>query len=213
MVVPGIVDMTDPAVSAALDDAVGHDVLVVLAGTRPGASMAKARPGVLRVGAVAANDRMIERYAPGGVDVLAPGDRVMSLTANGQGRIEATGTDLAVAFVAGLAALARSAFPEITAAGAASQIERAADGGGEGAPDPVRGWGIINPARSVSTLFEPVSPAAGSSSGGQSGAARVALLFGGAVLVLAVGSWLFWRSGGRRAGRLPESDRGGAHSA
>jgi membrane-anchored mycosin MYCP len=213
MVVPGMVDLTDPAVNAALDDAVGHDVLVVLAGTRPGASRAKARPGVLRVGAVAADDRMIERYATGGVDVLAPGDRVASLTADGRGRIEGSGTDLAVAFVAGVAALVRAAFPEITAAAAASQIERAAEGGREAAPDPVRGWGIINPARSVSAQFEPVSPAGGDDSSGSSGAGRAALLIGGAVLVLLVGAWLFWCSGGRQVGRVPESDRRGTRPA
>ncbi len=83
--------------------------------------------GVVRVGAVAADDRLAGEYVPGAVDVLAPGVNV--LTTGEGGEIEATGTDFAVPFVAGLAALIRAAEPELSPAAVAQRVMNSADGG------------------------------------------------------------------------------------
>ncbi|WP_213453677.1 S8 family serine peptidase [Rhizomonospora bruguierae] len=190
--VPGVVDVSDPAVSAAIDQAVNADVVVVVAAPPPGGRGAGApRRGLLRVGAVAADDRLFERYAPGGVDVLAPGQRILTLDADGRGHIEATTPDLSVAFVAGLVALVRSAQPELTAAEAAQHIERTADARAE-VPDGVRGWGVINPAASLT------------SSGGSTvlperrrGALPVVLVAGAAIGLGGAG-WLLARARRRR---------------
>ncbi len=81
----------------------------------------------MRVGAVAADDRLAGEYVPGAVDVLAPGVNV--LTTGEGGEIEATGTDFAVPFVAGLAALIRAAEPELSPAAVAQRVMNSADGG------------------------------------------------------------------------------------
>ena len=64
-------DLGDAAVVAALGNAVSHNVVVVV---RAGSSGAAARDGLLRVGAVNADDSLVRKYPAGAVDVLAPGD-------------------------------------------------------------------------------------------------------------------------------------------
>jgi membrane-anchored mycosin MYCP len=140
-------DLGDPAVVAALGNAVSHDVVVVVwAGSLGGA----ARGGVLRVGAVNADDSLARQYPAGAVDVLAPGDAVVSVAGSGSGLVEGSGTDYAVAFVAGLAALVRSASPAISAADTTHRIEATADRGpGVAVADARYGWGVIDPAAAV----------------------------------------------------------------
>ena len=147
VMMPGAVDLADDAVRQAIDDAVGRDVVVVVAGDTVGRVTAR-RPGVLRVGAIGADDRLVARYAPGGIDVLAPGDGVVSLAADGSGEIVGSGSDFAVPFVAGLVALVRAAAPDLSATSVTKQIEDRADRTGE-TPDPAHGFGVINPGAAV----------------------------------------------------------------
>jgi subtilisin family serine protease len=176
------VNLDDPGVSAALADAVAHNVVVVVSAA---ATMAAPHPGVLRVGAVTADDRLARSYSRDAVDVLAPGDAVVTLAGTGDAEIEGSGTDFAVPFVAGLAALVRSAAPALSAEDVAQRVELTADRGASiGRADPTFGWGIIDPAGAVSNLgHAPARPA-----GPESDLVDPRLLIaGGIVLVLAAG--------------------------
>jgi subtilisin family serine protease len=166
VMIPGAVDLSDQVARTAIDDAVGQDVVVVVAGDTTGRATAH-EPGVLRVGAIGADDRLVAQYAPGGIDVLAPGDGVVSLSASGTGEIEGSGTDFAVPFVAGLVALVRAAAPELSAVAVTQHIETRANQG-RSTPDPVNGFGVINPAAAVTSDYQvPVreTPQAGDSLG------------------------------------------------
>lgn len=128
----------------ALARATDQGAVVVLAAPARDAGSAApgSRDGLLRVGAVAADDQLAGDYVPGSVDVLAPGMNVLTLGEGGE--VEATGTDFAVPFVAGLAALIRAAEPELSPSAVAQRIVDSADGG-VGTPDAGRGWGVIDP--------------------------------------------------------------------
>ncbi|MEU1755142.1 S8 family serine peptidase [Micromonospora matsumotoense] len=146
------VDTTDKRVVAALRAAVGQGTTVVVAARTATAAKGAALPtGVLRVGAVGPDDRLAEVYRSGEVDVVAPGVDVVSLGI-GAGEVQGTGTDYAVAFVAGLVTLVRSSAPRLDAVEAAARVRATADGApaaAAGGPDPWYGWGMINPAAAV----------------------------------------------------------------
>jgi subtilisin family serine protease len=152
------INLTESGLAAAISATVSHNVVVIVAAqaAEPDDQLASASstvdssiPGVLRVGAIAADDELVGSYLAGAVDVLAPGAGIVSLGANGSGEIEGSGNDFAVPFVAGLAALVRARFPELSATQTVRQIEATADHMGAALPDPRYGWGIINPAAAV----------------------------------------------------------------
>jgi subtilisin family serine protease len=147
------IDLAEPAVASAITDAVSHDVVVVVRAGLPGAVP---REGVLRVGAVNADDAIAGSYSAGSVDVLAPGVAIVTVATTASGTVQGSGTDYAVAFVAGLAALVRSASPGMSAAAAAHHIEQTADrSAGQTSADPSYGWGVIDPAPAVAALPAP----------------------------------------------------------
>jgi hypothetical protein len=78
--------------------------------------------GVVRVGGVGVDGRPTASYNLGSVDVQAPGSRVGTLGMTGAGAVVATGTQYAVAFVAGEAALIRAAYPSLRAVGVSQRI-------------------------------------------------------------------------------------------
>ncbi|WP_157756588.1 S8 family serine peptidase [Plantactinospora sp. KBS50] len=173
------VDTTDGAVAGAVAAALDHNVVVVVpapatsdaptaalgsaaAGAFPAPSAAgtgatgSAEPAalpaeaLLRVAGVGADGRQLAGYRAGSVDVLAPGAEVNSLGTGGTGPVTGTGTHLAVAFVAGEAALIRAADPKLSAAEVGHRVRATADPVGPvQVPDPQSGWGIINPSGSV----------------------------------------------------------------
>ena len=157
------VDLTDPAVAGAMDNALRHDVVVVTEAPAvpPGegapsstTTNAPAPDGVLRVGGIRQDASLIESYLSGTVDVLAPGDKVLSLARGGAGQVECSGTDYAVAFVAGQVALVRAAHPDLTAAQVVHRIKVTADAITNPVPDPAYGWGVINVNSAVSASLE-----------------------------------------------------------
>ncbi|MBO4161825.1 S8 family serine peptidase [Micromonospora antibiotica] len=155
------VDTTDKRVVAALRTAVARGTTVVVAARAATAPAGTTLPeGVLRVGAVGPDDRLAEVYRSGEVDVVAPGVDVVSLGI-GSGEVQGTGTDYAVAFVAGLVALVRASEPRLDAVAAAARVRATADGASTaaaGRPDPWYGWGMINPAAAVNaTLAGPAT--------------------------------------------------------
>jgi hypothetical protein len=131
------VDTAQPAVRAAVDEAIAHNIVVVVPA---GTTALPARPGLLRVGGVA-DDRAPEKSYPAGtVDLAAPGVKVATIGRSG------TGTQYAAAFVAGAVALVRSAHPSLSAADVTGQVLRTATSWSN--PDDY-GAGLVNPYAAV----------------------------------------------------------------
>jgi hypothetical protein len=182
--VPVPVDMADPIARFAVEEAVRRGAVVVVAAGTGGTRT----PGMLRVGAVGADEETMVDYPPGGLDVLAPGQRVISLAADGLGQTEGSGTDVAVAYVGGLAALVSAAAPGLSAAAVARTIRSTVDGE---MPASATRVGIINPAAAVAATVSggshnPVAEPDGSA--GSSRALAYTLLAFGALTLTA---WLW----------------------
>ncbi len=151
------VDTNDPAVAQAVSSAISHGVLVV-AGASAAAvpvnpSASRAATGMLRVGGVGVDSQPAADYRPGGVDVMAPGVNVAVLGVTGSGQLTGSGTQYAVGYVAGEAALVRAAYPDLSVAQVVHRIEVTADKMAETVPDGRFGWGMINPGAAVSTVL------------------------------------------------------------
>ena len=153
------VNVRQPEVDQAVTRAASHDVVVVVGAS---AVTPLLLPNtVLRVGAMGIDGKLGAAYAPGGVDVIAPGVNVTSLGINGTGEFHGTGTQYAVAFVAGEAALLRSTYKSMSSVEVVHQIRRSASPLGAGvAPDPVFGWGLIDLAKATSLRLETPAPSA-----------------------------------------------------
>ncbi|OPC85193.1 type VII secretion-associated serine protease mycosin [Embleya scabrispora] len=113
-------------------------------------------PGVLGVGAA---DRNNER-APFSqnkpyVGVMAPGVDMWSTVPKG-GHCRGDGTSFATPYVAGVAALIRSAHPDYTAAQVITLIEQTAQRTAPGHMDGV-GWGVVDPLRALAFTGVPGS--------------------------------------------------------
>jgi hypothetical protein len=154
------IDRTRPAVASAIEQATAHNVVVVTAaptrssaggGADPGGPASLA--GVIRTGAINIDGAVGATYQPGAVDVVAPGVGVASLGISGTGQFEGSGTEYAVAFVAGEVALVRAMYPNLTAAQVVRRIEATADRMGSAAPDATFGWGLINPGVALTRVI------------------------------------------------------------
>ena len=186
------VDTTDAKVVAAIREAVEHDVVVVCAAPAPSAPIDPGTTlptgGVLRVGGVGEDGQPTTAYRSGSVDVVAPGTSVRALGLPGTGLVTVSGTQYAVAFVAGEAALIRAAYPSLPAVGVSARIKQTATapaGGSVGAP-------MIDLAAAVTAPLtaEQVSSASGGTAATSpvtSGGGRVILLaLIGVVLLIAL---------------------------
>ncbi|WP_306204558.1 S8 family serine peptidase [Actinoplanes sp. RD1] len=197
------VDVQDPAVAKAVADATEHDIVVVRGASSQsaaGAADAASGKGTLRVGGVGVDSQGAADYQRGGVDVVAPGVNVTSLGITGAGPVTGSGTHYAVALVAGVAALVRSAYPELSAEQVAHRVEVTADKVGSATPPSGSfGWGLVNPAESVTKVLpEEAVPAesdeqslARMTSG--TGSGRVALLVVVTLVALAAAVLLVFR--------------------
>lgn len=150
------VDVTDRTVRAAVDEAIGRGVLVVV--PAPGGNSAvAAAEGLLRVGGLGRDQRPTTDYPAGSVDLLAPATGVRSIGAAGSGGYVGTGTEYAAAFVAGAAALLRSARPGLSAGQVGQQLVASADRGAGAGPESV---GRLDPHAALSgPLVDGVRPA------------------------------------------------------
>jgi hypothetical protein len=178
------VDVSTPDVRRAVERAAGHDVVVVV-----GASTRSAIPPLaqlLRVGAMAIDGTLAQEYAEDGVDVVAPGVSVSSVGISGTGTFHGTGSQYAVAFVAGQAALIRGVDRNATAAEVANRIRSTATPLASGErPNEYSGWGLINldlSMQQVAATPEVPGPAAGPGSG--SGGSRAVIWVTLAVVVV-----------------------------
>ncbi|MFY1635489.1 S8 family serine peptidase [Solwaraspora sp. WMMB335] len=198
----GAVDLTDADVAGAVRATTARDVVVVVAADQ---LVGDDRiPGMLRVGAVDAANRLIGDHQPDTVDVLAPGAVVVTLSANGSGEVVRTGSHLAVAFVAGLAAVVRSSSAGLSAITTTEQIKRTADRLGGVQPDPVTGWGLINPGKAVQAqpdeIDSSVEPAPSSTARTDWSFALIGLVLISSILVGALIAGRTWRAAARRPG-------------
>ncbi|MEV0809425.1 S8 family serine peptidase [Micromonospora sp. NPDC050200] len=147
------VDVSDPSVVRELTQAQEQDAVVVAAaiteqrGTSSNPAT-PALPGVLWVGGVDPEGQAVARYRPGRVDVTAPGIDVASLGAGDPTIRASSGSQYAVASVAGVVALVRSAMPQLDAAQVVFRVKATADGVTD-VPDSARGFGMVNPKAAV----------------------------------------------------------------
>ncbi|HTI74887.1 MAG TPA: type VII secretion-associated serine protease mycosin, partial [Mycobacterium sp.] len=120
---------------------------------------------VLTVGAVTMSSAPAEFSLHGPwVALAAPGERITSLDPNGPGLINAqlgqqglsplNGTSFATPFVAGVVALVRARFPELTAGQVMDLIKGTAHTPGEG-PNPATGYGVVDPVAALTYQLAP----------------------------------------------------------
>ncbi|TCB95423.1 peptidase S8 and S53 subtilisin kexin sedolisin [Micromonospora zingiberis] len=180
------VDLTDPAVLDAVRAARSHDVVVVapapIAPGGSGTAAALSKPdSLLLVGGVGPDGQPAADYRPDTVDVLAPGMDVASLGPRGTGARANSGSQYAAAFAAGAVTLVRSAYPNLTAAQVVNRIKATAERAGQDGPDPVVGWGMINPNAAVTVVL--AAETVTSASGGAASSPLRALTIGLVVVV------------------------------
>ncbi|HEY9305278.1 MAG TPA: type VII secretion-associated serine protease mycosin [Mycobacterium sp.] len=121
---------------------------------------------VLSVGALTASGEPAEFSLHGPwLGVAAPGEQIVSLDPNGPGLINAwqdqrglvpiNGTSFAAPMVAGLAALVRARFPELSAGQVIELIKRTAHTGGVG-PNVLTGYGVVDPIAALTYQLPPL---------------------------------------------------------
>jgi membrane-anchored mycosin MYCP len=173
---------------------------------------------VLTVAAAAPDGTASAFSMPGPwVDVAAPGEGLVSLNPDGSGLLDqvetfgrlgpVSGTSYAAPVVAGLVALVRARFPELSARQVMARIEATATGPGW---NPALGNGLIDPAAALRPDTAPPAPAPGTSAvpapdpgPTRMPAGRVPAVTGSAVCaVLLAGCWALSRRGrpARRSG-------------
>ncbi len=178
------VDISQPRVQQAVTNAANHDVVVVLGALR---DKAVSLPNqVVRVGAIGVQGTLDYIYPPGSVDVTAPGVDVTSVDIAGGWSFRGTGTQYAVGFVAGVAALVRSMNSRMSSSDVVRRIEQSSNPTGNSpVPDPTFGWGLINPARAVAFATESASAAASRQASDRGGSASAVVIVVGFILVVA----------------------------
>ncbi|MFE6286947.1 type VII secretion-associated serine protease mycosin [Streptomyces sp. NPDC057877] len=151
----------DPALKAAVDEALAAEVVVVASAGNDGlgGNVKETYPasyeGVL---AVAASDRNNERasFSQSGdfVDVAAPGVDMISTVPSG-GHCSDNGTSFSAPYVAGVAALIKAEHPTWTQRQIVAQIEQTAERTIAG-HDRLVGWGVVDPVRALTEDAEPI---------------------------------------------------------
>jgi membrane-anchored mycosin MYCP len=159
-----LVSGNTPALLSAVQFAQANNVVIVAAAgndsvqTGEGPFYPAAYPGVLSVGAVEQDGSLWPASdAKTPVTVTAPGMNVASAypgTYPDAYSAADTGTSFATAFVSGVAALVRSAYPNLTAAQVVDRIAATADG----TAGPGTGNGLVNPVQAVTAVLPEVGP-------------------------------------------------------
>ena len=157
-----------PAVRAAIHYAESKDVVVVAAvgnqhqqsGADP-VPFPAAYPGVVGVGATTIDGNRLDASQVGSyVDLAAPGGGVLAATRQ-HGYVFWDGTSFATPFVSAAAALIRSEYPQLRAAGVVSRLLATADPAPGGPSGPAYGHGVVDPYRAVTESLDGANPAAG----------------------------------------------------
>jgi type VII secretion-associated serine protease mycosin len=213
------IDVSDVSrsVSAALAAGV---VIVASAGNLPNSSAVEYPAAYAGVIAAAAVTRTGQRASISvtGIEVVlaAPGEDITTVDAQGQPR-HSSGTSDASALIAGVAALVKAKFPNLTGREIYHRLVMTADDRGAPGRDPEYGYGIVNPVRALTAEVPPLvespspnadgnpgSPRADAGDGGRLPATAVVVvgLIVVAVLVL-VGVLMYNRSRAKRRSGLP----------
>jgi hypothetical protein len=181
------VDFSIPGVRRAVNNAASHEVVVVVAG--PVRDEGAVPPQLLRVGALNRDGRLARDYPAGTIDVVAPGQDVASVGPGGQGRVQVSGAQYAVALVAGAAALVRGAAPNLPAQEVVERLRTTAtplDPGDAGSADAGR-VALVNLTKAV-LAASPDATARATAPHGDDGAGSLpVLLSAGVVALLVVG--------------------------
>jgi membrane-anchored mycosin MYCP len=148
------------ALRAAIAYAAAHDVLVVAStdataqSTSGGPSYPAALPGVVAVASIQSDGKAVSSRGTGTPAALAaPGADLLSIAPRGSGNVVASGSGVAVAFVAGAAALVRDYRPFLKAAAVRHRLEATADHPTGHLPDPLLGYGTVDPVAAVTTAL------------------------------------------------------------
>jgi membrane-anchored mycosin MYCP len=151
------------AIGRAVAYAQRKDVLVVAAvgnraGNAPMSSFPAQYKGVLGVGSLTIEGERANGSQTGPyVDIMAPGEDVLAATRAG-GHDYWAGTSFAAPFVAGVAALVRSAWPKLTAPEVAHRILATADPAPGGRDSAAYGAGVVDPYRAVTEDLTDADP-------------------------------------------------------
>ncbi|WP_431676430.1 S8 family serine peptidase [Kitasatospora sp. KL5] len=154
------------------------------------------------------------------IDLVAPGTAMTSIGPGGPGHFTGSGPSFATAVVAGTAALVLGRRPDLTRARLLDRLKATAYRPGTTLPDPVLGWGTVDPVAAVGVELPeetvhggpggaagrtapgvaPLPPTVPDPAGRQAvllagGVLAATALVGGAVLVLARGRRRGWRPG------------------
>jgi subtilisin family serine protease len=87
----------------------------------------------------------------------APAAELVSIGTSGTGNLIGSGTNLAVGYVAGTAALVRAYLPAATSADVRDRLAATTDPVGGATPDPVLGRGVLDPVAAVTTVLPETS--------------------------------------------------------
>lgn len=157
-----LVTLPRPELADAIEYALEKGVVVVAAAgnreeqqQRDQAAYPASYPGVIAVAGVDEQGGHVGSSVSGAyVDVAAPGLNIVGPAPRGEGwRAEPQGgTSFAAAYVSGVAALVRSAHPELTPEEVTQRITRTADNPPDG-HNAELGYGVVNPYRAVSSLL------------------------------------------------------------
>ncbi|MEU5826067.1 S8 family serine peptidase [Micromonospora tulbaghiae] len=205
------VDLGQAEVVSAVNEAVEAGAVVVVGAVGESAPDPDVplHDAVLRVGGIGADGGTADGYRTGGVDVVAPGVDVTSLGITGTRPVSGTGTHLAVAYVAGQAALIRSAYPDLDPAQVRNRVLKTAKTTGGVAPE-------IDLTASVTAVLPEEAPraqAAEQASGSTGIGRRAALLaLAGLAALAALLLGLRARRSARSGAGRPEAAPAGAEA-
>jgi type VII secretion-associated serine protease mycosin len=149
----------DDAFSYAFD----HDVVVVAAAGNRGSGTTEVGapatiPGVVAVAGVDRSGEASFDASSQGITiaVAAPSEQLVGVVPGG-GYVLWDGTSGAAPLVSGLAALVKSAYPDLDAANVINRIIATAVPKGEPVPGPIYGYGLIDAAGAVTASVDPVA--------------------------------------------------------
>jgi type VII secretion-associated serine protease mycosin len=146
-----------PELRSAIRAALAADIVVVAAvGNAHEAGNPTPYPaaydGVVGVGAIDVSGTRHSGSQVGPyVDIVAPGGDVLA-AAPGSGHVLASGTSIAVPFVAATAALIRSRWPLLNRSEVVRRLLATADPPAGGQPSPDYGYGVLNPYRALTDV-------------------------------------------------------------
>lgn len=163
VVAVGLVATLDmPELRAAVAYAAQRDVLVVAPAAVPkrGQLAFPARiPGVLAVAPVGPDGPVRTPVYGAAPSLAAPAQDLVGVAPQGAGHRSASGNELAVAYVAGAAALVRGYHPALSAREVADRLLDTADHPSTPLPNELVGYGVVNPYAAVTTIPNADPPA------------------------------------------------------